>query len=293
MTGFEGAPSYKSRAESEPQQAITVVRENQLMAPHGPHPINAHRLLFVRTGQQTIQVDFEEYVCGPGSLLYTRPGQIQRFPAVGNSDAGWQDAIQICFTGSSPTRFAIRVPNVIDDAFGARLWHLTDLESEKFGRSFTEIAEEHERAVTDQVGVAIELLRLLLATLLLRITRLASDKQSATVVLASPIYHQFRRELEELFASIHTTNEYAHRLGYSPRTLNRACLTESGHTAKELIDTRIALEAKRLLIYTHLPVATIARRLGFSEASNFGKHFTRMSGGSPPAEFRRLHQGLW
>jgi AraC-like DNA-binding protein len=106
--------------------------------------------------------------------------------------------------------------------------------------------------------VAGELTRLLLATLLLRITRLASDKQSNTVVLCSPTYRQFRRELEESFADIHTTNEYAYRLGYSSRTLNRACIKESGHTAKELIDTRIILEAKRLLTYTHLPIATIA-----------------------------------
>nr|WP_279671570.1 helix-turn-helix domain-containing protein [Flexivirga meconopsidis] len=128
--------------------------------------------------------------------------------------------------------------------------------------------------------------------MLLRITRLASETRSSTVVLASPTYHRFRTELEECFTHIHTTNEYAHRIGYSPRTLNRACIAASGHTAKELIEARVVLEAKRLLIYTHLPVATIARQLGFTEATNFGKYFSRVSGGSP-AEFRRRHQGIW
>jgi AraC-like DNA-binding protein len=69
-------------------------------------------------------------------------------------------------------------------------------------------------------------------------------------------------------------------------------IKESGHTAKELIDTRITLEAKRLLTYTHLPIAAIARNLGFSESTNFGKYFARMAGCSP-GEFRRVHQGLW
>jgi len=66
------------------------------------------------------------------------------------------------------------------------------------------------------------------------------------------------------------------------RTLNRACIDESGHTAKELIDTRITLEAKRLLTCTHLPIATIARNLGFSEPTNFGKCFAGVAAGCSP-----------
>ena len=42
----------------------------------------------------------------------------------------------------------------------------------------------------------------------------------------------------------------------------------------------------------YLPVATIARNLGFSEATNFGKHFARIAGSSP-GEFRRTQPGLW
>lgn len=286
------ALSYKVRDELGPEHSIKVHRTQELAAPPEPHHLTAHRLLLVRKGSATIGIDSERYDCPAGTLLYTRPGQVQHMPVTPEGDVEWADAIQICFTGSSPTRFAIRVPSVIDDAFGTRKWQLGGGMLTACDQSFAEIADEYDKSAGDATGVTCELVRMLLAGLLLRITRMATEKQTDVVVLCSQTYHLFRRELEESFTRLHTTNEYANVLGYSARTLNRACIKDSGHTAKELIDTRIALEAKRLLTYTNLPVSTIARKLGFSEATNFSKHFHRMTECQPGA-FRRAHQGLW
>ena len=43
----------------------------------------------------------------------------------------------------------------------------------------------------------------------------------------------------------------------------------------------MALEAKRLLACTDLPVAEIGQRLGFPEPTNFGRFFHREVGASP------------
>jgi AraC-like DNA-binding protein len=47
----------------------------------------------------------------------------------------------------------------------------------------------------------------------------------------------------------------------------------------------VALEAKRLLAESDLAVAQIGARLGFSEATNFGRFFSRIVGASP-GQFR-------
>jgi AraC-like DNA-binding protein len=65
------------------------------------------------------------------------------------------------------------------------------------------------------------------------------------------------------------------------RTLTRASLLATGRTAKQLLDDRVALEAKRLLAESDLPVAEIGVRLGFGEATNFGRFFARTVGCSP------------
>ncbi|MFD0573877.1 helix-turn-helix domain-containing protein [Kitasatospora gansuensis] len=99
---------------------------------------------------------------------------------------------------------------------------------------------------------------------------------------------RFRHELEHSFATTRSAAAYAARVGYSLPTLNRACQAATGRNAKALIDARVALEAGRLLAHTDLPVATIGRRLGFTEPTNFGKFFTRETG-LPPGTFR-AHQ---
>ena len=74
-------------------------------------------------------------------------------------------------------------------------------------------------------------------------------------------------------------------LGCSVRTLTRASLAATGRTAKQLVDDRVALEAKRLLAESDLPVAEIGARLGFTEPTNFGRFFARTVGSSP-GQFR-------
>jgi AraC-like DNA-binding protein len=57
----------------------------------------------------------------------------------------------------------------------------------------------------------------------------------------------------------------------------------TGRTAKQAVDDRVALEARRLLACTPLSVAEIGRRLGFPEPTNFGRFFHREAGTSPGA----------
>jgi AraC-like DNA-binding protein len=152
-------------------------------------------------------------------------------------------------------------------------------------RAMAELAAEYRRALDDPpaADATVDLLRRLVGALLLRLTRLShadSDRR------AGAAFRAFRRELEHSFATTRTTETYASRLGFSARTLNRACLAATGRSAKRLIDDRVALEAKRLLVHTDLPAAAISRRPGFTEPTNFGRFFARTTGDTPEA-FRR------
>nr|WP_324614235.1 helix-turn-helix transcriptional regulator [Streptomyces sp. NRRL B-1140] len=98
-------------------------------------------------------------------------------------------------------------------------------------------------------------------------------------------------ELERSYATTRRAEDYADRLGYTVKTLTRACQAATGRSVKHVIDARVALQAQRLLAHTDEPVATIARRLGFSEPTNFGKFFTRHTG-TTPGDFRRTQQAI-
>nr|WP_276508638.1 helix-turn-helix transcriptional regulator [Modestobacter muralis] len=75
--------------------------------------------------------------------------------------------------------------------------------------------------------------------------------------------------------------DYARELGYSPRTLSRASLAATGVGAKEVLDRRVVLEAKRLLAHTDRSAAQVGAQLGFSSATNFSKYFHQRTGTSP------------
>ena len=91
--------------------------------------------------------------------------------------------------------------------------------------------------------------------------------------------------MDRRFTVTRQVDDYAKALGCSVRTLTRASLATTGRTAKQLVDDRVALEAKRLLAESDLPVAEIGQRLGFTEPTNFGRFFARTVGSSP-GQFR-------
>lgn len=99
-------------------------------------------------------------------------------------------------------------------------------------------------------------------------------------------YAWFRDHVEKHFRDWHKVSEYADRLGYSTRTLNRLARQHAGLSAKELIDQRVVLEVKRQLSHADISVAEIAEHLGFVDASNFSSYFRRQTGRTPGA-FRR------
>lgn len=100
-----------------------------------------------------------------------------------------------------------------------------------------------------------------------------------------PAYTEFRDAIEQDLTR-HDVVDYARELGYSPRTLTRACQRATGQSAKRVLADRLVLEAMRLLAHTDLTAAAISSQLGFSEPTNFTKFFVSNTGVTPSA-FRK------
>jgi hypothetical protein len=61
---------------------------------------------------------------------------------------------------------------------------------------------------------------------------------------------------------------------------SRLALGDADTERAQLIDPNV-LEAKRLLVHSQLPIASINHQLGFDEATNFFKYFKRDTGTTP------------
>lgn len=95
----------------------------------------------------------------------------------------------------------------------------------------------------------------------------------------------FKELLEKNFRNEKSVKRYATLLNISEKILHKASTQLIDKTPKQLIDQRVILEAKRLLVHSNLSIKEIAYDLGFEEPTNFIKYFRKHSG-MTPAEFR-------
>ncbi|MBR7830908.1 AraC family transcriptional regulator [Actinospica sp. MGRD01-02] len=247
-------------------------------------PIRAdfHQLTVIRSGVASAAVDFVPYACGPGTVLHVRPGQVQRLPAGANGRLTELDAVVLLFTADFPPRTG-SVATLLDLEFGPAAVTTDGAEADALHRAAAEILAEYRLLDTrraNPVRLSVGVLRHLTTAMLLRVAR---AQQPSGDDHANEVFRAFRAAVEQSFTVTRDVQVYASRLGYAPRTLTRACLAATGTSAKQFLDARVALEAKRLLVHTDLNIASIGRAVGFSEATNFGKFFMREVGMTPGA----------
>ncbi len=228
-----------------------------------------HALLLATGGHGTVEVDFTAQTCRPGTLLWIRPGQALRIGSNGLA------ASVVTFDG----RIADATRHLAENA--PATWQLEGEDEDAVISEFAQLSVDCER---HRAGpVAADLLRHQLAVLLLRIALLTPDE--APLGAEARTFARFRRRLEAGHGQSRRVEDYAEEMGCSVRTLTRASLAVTGRTAKQVVDDRVALEARRLLACTPMSVAEVGRHLGFPEPTNFGRFFHREVGMSP-GQFR-------
>lgn len=104
------------------------------------------------------------------------------------------------------------------------------------------------------------------------------------------LFHRFEALLEQHFLEHWTVADYAGALSITPAHLSRLARAATGHGASQLILDRIVREARRNLVYTSLPISTIAYSLGFDDPAYFSRLFSGATGLSPRSFRDNIHK---
>ena len=146
-----------------------------------------------------------------------------------------------------------------------------------------QIQELFEKEFVNDEEIKETMLRMLLVSLIIRLTRMAK-RQYIYVEIEDKKFDLLRKYnllVETHFRKERQVQFYAARLNKSPKTISNIFAIYSKKTPLQIIHNRIILEAKRLFYYTDKSVKEIANELGFDNAANFSSFFKNYTSQNP------------
>ncbi|MEM8524177.1 MAG: helix-turn-helix domain-containing protein [Bacteroidota bacterium] len=171
--------------------------------------------------------------------------------------------------------------------FGSAQPQLIDL-SEREKQQFSSIFQFLKEDFSIKDHLQGEMLRSLLKRLLIISTRmLKKDLQEPNMNNNQlDIIRQYNLLVEQHFREKHQVKDYADLLFKSPKTLSNLFKKVGEKTPLMMIQERILLEAKRLLLYSNKTVEEITYDLGYKDIGHFSKFFKKHEKISP-SQFRK------
>lgn len=246
-----------------------------------------HIWLVITAGQHQHLVDFHRMRCQAGSVLHIGPGQIHQWDWTGE-----RQGYALLLGPAALSDASRRLPGTALPGLEVQEWPaLVELERGDAAR-IASWCEQLARLSAQPDSPAIRAMSWHLAMVALHDLRACDHRPGDAGAMEGASaedlarLRQFKHLLERSFRVTRAARDYARGMELSTRTLDRLCHATTGRSAKELIDARVTLEAQRLLAHSDTSLEQIADELGFSEATNFVKFFTRRTKQTPGA-FRR------
>lgn len=267
-----GIPTLRYEVGKGPDSGVEVITFAQLRsmaAGSAPAPVQRadfHVLAVTGSGQGAVTVDFVQHRLAPGTVTWIRPGRVHQWDDITRADGTLAlfrpESVPHASPGASP--------------LGPVSWQPANTALVRLAADH--LRREHDAARARPLPGSTGILHALLEVLLLR----ASDG-APPPAQGREAFTAYAAAVEEHYADSRQVIWYARRLGYSARSLSRATRDAVGRSAKQYVDDRAVLEAKRLLAHTSITVAECARRTGFDDPANFSKFFQARTGLTPGA----------
>ena len=157
--------------------------------------------------------------------------------------------------------------------------------------SFNRLLEVFKEEFEFKDHIQGQMLQMILKRMLIKSSRLIS-KTLENPVIPQPkldIIRQYNVLVEMHFKEKHQVQDYADLLFKSPKTLSNLFLEYNDKTPLQVINERLALEAKRQLSHTNKTIEELSYELGYGDAAHFSKFFKKHIGVSPNAFRKKIN----
>ncbi len=249
-----------------------------------PHRHNFYTILFIKKAKGIHTIDFTAYDLKGFQVFFISPGQIHQVEEEHKSK-GWVITFSSQFlTENNIGHHFIEDINLFTD-YGKS--PPLPLNSEQIDILDTYCNQIHS-TLHSHTKFKYHALGALLKLFLISCNNICTlnQKNIQQIHAGSTILKDYKVLVENHFSEWHLVLQYAEALHVTPDHLNRTIKSLIGRTAKEYLQSRITIEAKRMLFFSGHSTKEIAYTLGFSEPSNFSNFFKKCTGISP-SQFKK------
>lgn len=241
----------------------------------GLHRHNFFWMLVINTGGGSHTVDFTPYPINPCTVFIVRPGQVHQL-AVTAQSTGFIIQFSKQFLQKKAGRFSSLFATVTANT-------CYSLTAQQFTDCYNTISLIYKEASLKHSGfntVIKALFKVFFVQLSRHINTVAPVQGGSH---AQQTLLALQRLVEANITTTKQVKQYAKMLSLTSYQLNAVTKKLLGKTCQQLINDEVILEAKRLLLATASPVAQIANKLGYSDASYFIRFFKVHTCQSPQA----------
>ena len=254
-----------------------------------PFKIAGSMLILMLSGSDTVvEVNLEEFVVKPNSLLLIFPGNVIRTIGPVPTDL---DAYVLYFdpsfsNGVNINLSSVAIPSAVQKP--RPIMQLTAEESELLGKYFLLIYNATSDDPHPQLtkSITASLTAAMLYQLVLFYHRrlpgvIAAESDIRTGSRRNDYVREFVRLVHVHYVRERSVAFYADKLFISPKYLSLLVKEATGRSAAEWIDVFVLTEAKNLLRFSGKNIQQVAYALNFPTQSSFGKYFKHLTGLSP------------
>lgn len=243
-----------------------------------PHRHDHSTIMLIKNAEGNHQVDFQQYTFAPNMVFFISPEQIHYVHIA----KGIPDGQVLMFTPDFLLQYSI-LPERLSDLdlfFNCDEAKPLQLSAEQMGELQVYLSKIAMESASEN-AYRWEAIGAWLKLLLLELRRMKSALQQENIrwdKRKAEIVRQFKHHVESHFRQWHQVQQYAEAQNLSSNYLNEVIKAETGTSAKDFIQNRLLLEAKRLAQYSDLSAKQIAFTLGYEDVAQFSKFFKKGEG---------------
>lgn len=253
---------------------------------NGVHRHDFHELFFFATGTGEHMIDLQQVSFAAPCMHVVAPGQVHQL----QRSADVRGLVVMFGTDALLGQGHAARAELFTNADGACAFPLDEPRS----REAEALVELMEAELGRSSGPVAEVVEGYLGILLIKCAHWAREARSnsAPTAEAGDLVRRFNDLLERGFLLERQVAHYAEQLAVSPDHLNERVKERTGRTASKVIQDRLLLEAKRLLLHADMSIKEIGYALNMSDPAYFTRWFSKMEGRTP-ADYRTHIRDLY